>query len=151
MLEGDLLLSEAQVLAHGVNCLGVMGSGIALPIKRRNMQMFETYRHLCKTKQLVPGGYYLEKSSSPWILNLATQKDLTGAKIEYIKQAFELIARDYEKEGMQSIAMPTIGCGLGRLKWNEVKSLFFDILEPLPIPIYVYENFISDLKANEPR
>ena len=72
-VSGDLFLSRAQTLPHGVNCRGRMGAGIALDFRRRFPEMFEEYRRRCRQGTLRPGGALLWTQNDPWVLNLATQ------------------------------------------------------------------------------
>src|SRR5437660_12896839 len=70
---GDLFTSRAQTLVNTVNCVGVMGKGIALEFKNRYLQMFVAYARLCDDRQLRPGLLYLWTKSTPWILNFPTK------------------------------------------------------------------------------
>ena len=138
-VKGDLFDSKAQTLAHGCNCQGKMGAGIALGFKRRYPSMFKEYKRLCHSGLFVPGSYFLFKYSSPWILNLATQDTKRGARIEFVEHCLVKLSENYHDEGITSIAMPRIGAGLGGLPWHAVKKLIISILDPLPIEILVYE------------
>lgn len=148
-LEGDLFLSDAQTIAHGCNCRGRMGAGIAAQVKAMHPEMFQEYRRRCHKGELQPGGHYLYRESIPWVLNLATQDTSGGARIEFVERCFEDFVDYYEEEGITSLAMPRIAAGLGRLEWVDVKALICDALGPLPIPVYVYEEFQRGLKAKE--
>ncbi len=148
-LAGDLFLSNAQTLAHGCNCKGRMGAGIARDLKAVHPEMFKEYRRRCHKGEFRPGGHYLYKESPPWALNLATQDTTGGARIEFVERCFEDFVGYYEEEGITSLAMPRIGSGLGGLEWEDVKAQICEILGPLPIPVYVYEDFQRGLKAKE--
>lgn len=148
-LTGDIFYTNAQTIAHGCNCNGRMGAGIARDIKKRHPGMFREYKSLCHREQLLPGGYYLYKESEPWILNLATQDTLGGARIEYVEECLENFTEYYEQEGITSLAMPRVAAGLGGLQWEDVKKLLTDILGQLPISVYVYENFERFTVGNE--
>lgn len=142
-LKGNIFGSEAQTLAHGCNCRGKMGAGIATEFKYRYPEMYKEYRRLCYKELFKPGDHYLYKAQDRWILNLATQGTTKGAKIEYIEKCFADFADYYEEEGITSLAMPRIGAGLGGLEWDEVKELMVQYFETLNIPIFVYEEFVS--------
>ena len=142
-VKGDLFLSDVQTIAHGVNCKGRMGAGIAVQFKSKYPEMYKKYRNLCHKNILRPGGVYLEKETIPWVLNLATQADLGGARIEYIADCFKWIAENYENEGIKSLAMPRIGAGLGRLDWDDVKTMIYEFLDPLPVKIIIYEEYVE--------
>ena len=145
---GDLFLSGAQTLAHGCNCRGAMGAGIAVGFKERFPQMYQRYKHKCIFGEFQPGDAYVDKECEPWVLNLATQWAFGGAKLDFIRQAFQWIADHYKEEEITSIAMPRIGAGYGKLDWQSIKKLVIDILHPLPIPIYVYGEFVAGVKGD---
>lgn len=77
---GDLFLSQAQTLAHGVNCRGRMGAGIDVEFRRRFPKMYKEYRQRCNRDELRPGDLFLWKESTPWVLNLATPDRTSGAR-----------------------------------------------------------------------
>lgn len=146
---GDIFLSRAQTLAHGVNCRGKMGRGLAVEFKRRFPEMFKEYKRRCHKKELKPGGAYLEKDITPWVLNLATQDTTRGARLGYVKTCFHWVAHNYKKLGITSLAIPRIGAGLGGLEWEEVSAAIDDILGALSIPIYVYEYYEPGISGEE--
>jgi O-acetyl-ADP-ribose deacetylase (regulator of RNase III) len=148
---GDLFLSGAHTIAHGVNCRGKMGAGIAREFKRRFPQMFKEYRRRCYSGELRPGGYFLDKTTEPWVLNLATQNTTQGATLEYMRSSLENFASYYSREGIRSLAMPKIATGLGALGWNDVRNLMEEVLNPLPLAVYVYEEYIEGVEGQEPR
>ena len=148
-VRGDLFYSRAQTLAHGVNCRGRMGAGIALEFRRRYPVMFKEYQQRCKDGRLRPGEYFLWRSAEDWILNLATQDTLGGATLDIVRRALEALAAHYEAEGITSVAMPRIGAGLGGLEWHEVKALINDVLSDLPLDVVVYEEYVKGVEADE--
>ena len=137
---GDLFRSSAQTLAHGCNCKGKMGAGIAQEFKRQFPEMYRTYRQRCFRGQIKPGGHYLYKGAERWVLNFATQADLSAAHIDFVEQCLRDFCGYYRGEGITSLALPLIGSGLGGLEPNEVRQLICDVLGTLPIPIYVYDD-----------
>ena len=147
---GDLFLSGAHTIAHGVNCAGKMGAGIAREFKRRYPQMFDEYRRRCSSGELRPGGYFLDKTTEPWVLNLATQDTTHGAALEHVRSCLEDFARYYSQEGIKSLAIPKIAAGLGGLDWNMIRDLIERVLGPLPLAVYVYEDYAQGLKGQEP-
>jgi O-acetyl-ADP-ribose deacetylase (regulator of RNase III) len=148
---GDLFLSGAHTIAHGVNCEGKMGAGIAREFKRRYPQMFKEYRRRCLSGELRPGEYFLDKTTQPWVLNLATQDTTRGATLEYVRSSLENLARRYSLEGIESLAMPKIAAGLGALDWNDIRDLIDEVLNPLRLAVYVYEEYIQGMQGREPR
>lgn len=148
-VSGDIFLSDAQTLAHGCNCKGRMGAGIALEIRRRYPLMFEEYKRRCRSGLFLPGGNFLYKESRPWILNLATQDVVGSARIEYVVECFQNLTEYCRAEGITSLAMPRIAAGLGGVDWKAVKGVIRDILDPMEVPIVVYEDYQEGLKAKE--
>ena len=148
-VKGDLFLSRAQTLAHGCNTRGRMGAGIAVEFKRRFPEMYQDYRRRCHKNEFRPGQICLYTSCTPWVLNLATQDSLGGARLEYVQQCFQAIADSHSQSGITSLAMPRIAAGLGGLEWDDVVALLRAILGPLPIPIVVYEEYKSGFQAQE--
>jgi O-acetyl-ADP-ribose deacetylase (regulator of RNase III) len=92
---------------------------------------------------LCRGGYFLYKQSSPWILNLATQDTKFGVKMEYVERCLVGLSEYFGSEGITSLAIPRIGAGLGGLDWHEVKKLIVDILDPIPLEVFVYEEYVA--------
>jgi O-acetyl-ADP-ribose deacetylase (regulator of RNase III) len=148
-VSGDIFLTGANAIAHGCNCRGRMGAGIAKDIKAMHPEMFQEYRRRCYKKQFIPGSYYLYKNNIPWILNWATQDILEGAKPEYLEMCLHSFIDYYQEENLTSLAVPRIAAGLGGLVWEDVRSILIDYLDPLPIPVVVYEEYIRDTKARE--
>ena len=147
--KGDLFLSGCQTLAHGCNCVGLMGAGIAKEFKKRFPEMYNEYKIRCMSNTFVPGDYFLWKKSTPWILNLATQYSTNGANIDLINYSFQTIADYYKNEGITSIAMPLIGAGLGGLTWGNVNPILIKHLGSIDIPVFVYSEYQKGLKAEE--
>ena len=116
--EGDLFGCGITALAHGVNCRGVMGAGIATEFRRRYPQMFESYRRRCARGHMIPGDVLAWRHDDGGIVfNLATQ-DQPGpdAKPWMITAAVgRMIQEAHYLYKVTEIAMPLIGCGIGGL------------------------------------
>lgn len=146
---GDLFLSRAQVLGHGVNTLGVMGAGIAVEFKRRFPKAYKRYRELCLGGGLTPGGVFLSTEQEPWILHFATQDGTQGARLEYVQRSFEKAAASLKDWGVRSLAIPAIGAGLGGLDWALVSKLLVAHFGGLDIPVFVYQHYIPNHRSYE--
>jgi O-acetyl-ADP-ribose deacetylase (regulator of RNase III) len=121
--KGDLFTTEIKVLAHGCNCQGFMGAGIAKAFRDRYPENYSNYRLICKEGLFPPGGCFVGYAGDgKTILNLATQ-EFTGpcAKLEYFREALETAIHDVPD--ITHIAMPQIGCGIGGLIWSDVESM----------------------------
>ena len=88
-IKGNIFNSSAQVLVNTVNCVGVMGRGIALECKLRFPEMYKNYKKFCDQKKIQPGILQIWKDSSPWILNFPTKSDWRDpSKFEYLEKGF---------------------------------------------------------------
>jgi len=131
-IPGNIFESSCQTIVNTVNCVGVMGKGIALEFKYRFPEMYESYVKLCKKRLLKPGFLHLWKKSRPWILNFPTKYYwMLPSKIEYIELGLKKFAQTYSKKGITSIAFPELGTSSGGLKWEDVKKIMCHHLEPL--------------------
>lgn len=140
-VKGDIFKSPAQVLTNAVNCVGVMGKGVALEFKNRYPQMFNDYKLKCDQGKVKPGQPYLWEDDSAQVLNFPTKRHWRDQSlIQDIEDGLKYLATSYEQMGIQSIAMPALGCGLGGLKWSEAQPLIVKYLGDLPdLDAYVYE------------
>lgn len=140
-VKGDIFKSPAQVLTNTVNCAGVMGKGVALEFKNRYPQMFGDYKVKCDQGKVKPGQPYLWEDDSAQVLNFPTKRSWRdNSLLQDVEDGLKYLAGSYEQMGIQSIAMPALGCGLGGLKWSEVQPLIMKYLGALPdLDVYVYE------------
>lgn len=125
---GDLFTSNADVLGHGVNTMGVMGAGIARDFKSRFPENYKKYREACLGSGLKPGSCLLVKSKDIFIANIASQ-DLPGANADllWLEQGLTSALMGIRTIGKHSISIPRIGTGIGGLKWNDVKTVVENI------------------------
>ena len=139
-VQGDLFDAPAETLVNPVNCVGVMGSGLALAFKRRYPAMFREYQKLCAQQPLRVGQLWLYRAPDRRILNFPTKTHWRyPSKIEYIAAGLETFVQHYRAWHITSIAFPKLGCGRGGLDWtSEVQPLMIRYLEPLPIDVYIY-------------
>jgi len=124
---GDLFSVKADGYAHGCNCKGVMGAGIAVEFRKRYPEMFKEYKKRCEDGSFNLGScFFWDAPSGETIYNLATQPYPGAyASLEVIKTALQTMLNGaiYTKPLGHRIAMPRIGCGYGGLSWEEVKPL----------------------------
>ncbi len=140
---GNLFDSRAQTLVNAVNCVGVMGKGIALEFKRRFPGMIKDYRARCSKGEVRLGEPYVLKSSRrPWILNFPTKGHWRQAsRLADIVAGLEALEAHCEDWGLQSLAVPALGCGYGQLRWREVGPVLYRRLSRLGIPVELYVPF----------
>jgi O-acetyl-ADP-ribose deacetylase (regulator of RNase III) len=137
---GDILQSEAQTLTNAVNCVGVMGKGIALQFKRRFPEMYQDYVQCCEAGLVRLGQPYLYRNSEPpHILNFPTKDHWRSAStLETIEQGLDYLVANCQLWGIESLAVPALGCGAGQLAWSDVKPILVKHLGKLAIPVYLY-------------
>lgn len=143
VLIGDLFESRAQTIVNTVNCVGIMGKGIALEFKKRFPKMFKDYETQCQRGQVKLGQLYLYKRTvPPWILNFPTKDHWRSVtKLSDIIDGLEYLLKHYEQWGIASIAVPPLGCGHGQLEWQIVGPTLHRYLERLEIEVELYAPF----------
>ena len=144
--EGDIFcLDNISSYAHGCNCAGTMGKGIALQFRQKFPEMYNEYRSLCRQGLFVPGDVFDYDYGKGHIYNLATQQTWrTGAKTGFIRASVLQMLTLAAGAHVSAVAMPAIGAGLGGLDWTEVKEVLCDISCAYPdIDLYVVEKYSS--------
>ncbi len=142
---GNLFETEADAIVNTVNCVGVMGKGIALQFKERFPENYKAYEKACKLEQIEPGKMFVFKESpivAPfYIINFPTKRHWRGkSRIQDIQAGLKDLVRIIRDLNIKSIALPPLGCGLGGLNWNEVKPLIEIELQSLTeVKIEVFE------------
>lgn len=149
---GDLFDSGAPAIGHGVNCAGVMGAGVAKEIRRRYPEAYRQYREVCRRGDLRPGEvllYFDPDPKGPVLVNLATQ-DLPGphAKPDWIRESLQRAVDELSDIGIDSLATPLVGCGIGGLEIEAVLNEF-KAVDPsfwgFRFDIYVPDTRLADL------
>ncbi len=140
VLIGNILESNAQTLINTVNCVGVMGKGIALEFKKRFPEMFHDYVQRCKRNELQPGVPYLYKTLfPPQVVNFPTKDHWRAAsRIEDVERGLGIIQKKSGEWGIESLAIPPLGCGNGQLLWTSVGPLIYRFLSHLDLPVELY-------------
>ncbi len=140
VLTGDLLKSECQTLVNTVNCVGIMGKGIALEFKKQYPDMFKDYVAKCERKEVRLGRPYLfRRMFGPSILNFPTKDHWRSlAKLSDIEDGLKYLESHYLEWGITSLAVPPLGCGNGQLEWRVVGPTLYRSLARLAIPVELY-------------
>ena len=157
-VEGDILLTSAQAIAHGVAPNDPMNQGLALSLHERYPAMHKDFHHWCHVQHPKPGEAWVwGGAEGVRIVNLLTQEGGYGggnkpgpASNTNVNHALRALKKIVQKEGFTSIALPRLATGVGGLDWSDVKPLIQSQLGELDLPIYVYVKFVSGQKANEP-
>lgn len=132
--------SPAQTLVNTVNCVGVMGKGLAHAFKEREPDMFSAYKRICDQSLLEPGKLWLWRGNGSWVLNFPTKVHWRNpSRIEWIEQGLAKFVSAYAEQGITEISFPQLGCGNGNLDWADVKPLMEHYLAQLPISVYVHD------------
>lgn len=138
--DGDLFASSAQTLVNTVNCVGVMGKGIALTFKKLYPEMFRDYEARCKRRQVKLGEPYLFRQMiGPWILNFPTKDHWRSvSNLANIERGLDYLEAHYQEWGITSLAVPPLGCGNGGLDWRVVGPTLYRRLARFSIPVELY-------------
>ena len=145
---GNIFDSSCQTIVNTVNCVGVMGRGIAFEFKHRFPEMFAAYKKVCDDHQLTPGKLLLWTQTNPWVLNFPTKKDWKHpSKLEFIEAGLVKFAGSYAQKQISSVAFPLLGTSNGGLQWDDVGPLMYRHLEPLKnldVEIYHFDPNAKD-------
>lgn len=131
LMYGDIFTSSAPAIGHGVNTMGLMGAGIALQFRDKYPELYEVYAKFCASGRLVPGGVLIwedKNAKIPLVFNIASQ-ELPGrnAKLAFLKAGLDLTAYYMLELGIDTIALPEIGCGIGGLGLADVLRILDDV------------------------
>jgi len=156
-VQGDILLSKADVVAHGIAVNDDFKQGLALSLRERWPSLYKDFRHFCHTTSPAEGTVWSWKGvGSAVIVNLFTQHaphhagDHPGkATLPAVGKALRALAQEVEKNGYKSVALPKVATGVGGLKWEEVKPLVEQHLGALKVPVYVYSTYVKGQAASE--
>lgn len=156
-VEGDILLTGAEAIAHGVAPMDHFDRGLALALRSNYPSMAKDFRHYCHLTNPSPGGAWIWSGvGGARIINLLTQepaKQLNGhpgaAKLPSVNHALKELVKIVKQENIKSLALPRLATGYGNLDWEKVKPLIYNRLEELDIPVYIYTLYVKDKKAAE--
>lgn len=158
LVDGDMFFSQMQTLTISVNTVGVMGKGLASRAKYQFPDTYVVYQDVCRQKILQMGAPYLYRretsfehvladdphslqdlNSNRWFLLFPTKRHWReGADLAGLEQGLKWIRDNYLREGIESLAVPALGCGLGGLKWREIGPLMCRYLADLDIQVSIY-------------
>ena len=142
---GDILAENAEALVNTVNCVGVMGRGIALQFKRAFPENFKAYAKACKHGEVRPGRMFVFETghlSNPrYVINFPTKRHWRGkSRIEDIDAGLSSLAQEIKVRNIKTIAVPPLGSGLGGLEWSRVRPRIEESLRGIPdLKIVLFE------------
>lgn len=133
---GDIFAEDAEALVNSVNCVGVMGRGIALQFKKRFPDNFKAYEAACRREEVSPGHMFVfdtGKLTSPrYIINFPTKRHWRGkSRIEDIESGLDALAQEIRARSIGSIAIPPLGSDLGKLDWSDVRPRIEEALRDI--------------------
>lgn len=154
---GDILLTKAQAIAHGVAPNDHLEHGLALALRDRWPAMAKDFRHYTHQSHPKPGELWMWGGvGNVRIFNLLTQEGEHGhgakpgrASIANVNHCLKRLRHELEKEKITSLAIPKLATGVGGLEWKDVKPLIVQHLGDLAIPIFIYTEYHKDQQATE--
>lgn len=157
-VSGDVLLSRAQVLAHGVAPNDPMTQGLALALRQKYPALQKDFHHWCRVEHPKPGAVWMWGApGGVRVVNLITQEGGYGggarpgrATVQHVRDALRGLAKLAHAEAFTSIAVPRLATGVGALAWDEVLPVLEERLGSLPMPVYIYAEYRPGRLAHEP-
>lgn len=156
-VEGDILLSSAEAIAHGLAANDPMNQGLAASLHENYPSMHKDFHHWCHLEHPKPGSAWIwSGAQGARIINLITQEgghehgSKPGkASVSSVNRALRSLKKLIAEEGLSSVALPRLATGVGGLGWEEVRPLVFNQLADTDADIFVYEKFVPGKKATE--
>ncbi len=141
---GDIFKADADAIVNTVNCVGIMGRGIALQFKNAYPANFKAYKTACDAEQVQPGRmlvFETGKFTPRFIVNFPTKRHWKGkSRIEDIEAGLIALAREISDRGIKSVAVPPLGAGLGGLDWDDVLPRIKLALQDIPgVKVIIFE------------
>lgn len=129
--------ADSEALVNTVNCVGIMGRGIALQFRKAFPENFKVYEAVCKRGELRPGQmlvYETRRLTGPkYVINFPTKRHWKGkSRIEDIESGLKALIEEVKRRSIRSVAIPPLGCGLGGLRWDDVRPRILRAFEELP-------------------
>ena len=137
LTQGNMLEADVEALVNTVNCVGIMGKGIALQFKQAFRDNFHAYANACRKGEVKPGRMFIfptNRMFNPkYIINFPTKRHWKEkSKLEYIEQGLNALVVEVRRLRIKTIAIPPLGCGYGGLRWPEVRNLIETAFDQLP-------------------
>lgn len=151
-VKGDLFRQGGlDALAHGCNCAGAMGKGIAVEFRARFPRMYAEYKQRCAEGRFQPGDVFTWTEDGLTVFNLGTQKTWrTKAELPAIESAVVRMIHEAERQGLGRIGLPRIGAGLGGLSWEPVRALLLRLGEDTRLELIVFEEYVPGVAVPRP-
>jgi O-acetyl-ADP-ribose deacetylase (regulator of RNase III) len=135
--QGDILSADVDALVNSVNCVGIMGRGIALQVRNAFPENYDAYQVACRRHEVEPGRMFVFETRQlvgiRYIINFPTKRHWRGrSRLSDIEIGLSALVDEIKKRQIRSIAVPPLGCGLGGLDWRDVRPRIVRALEAVP-------------------
>lgn len=138
-MEGDILNDSAHALVNPVNCVGVMGKGLAKQFADRWPEMEKRYQAACERQQIRVGHPAIDRGQKPWIIAFPTKNHWRHkTQLDWVVQGLSRVETMIDRYGIMSIAVPALGCGEGGLRWPKVAPALTMFATHQKIPVFLY-------------
>src|SRR5215471_11819913 len=122
-VRGNMLEAEVEAIVNAVNCVGVMGKGIALQFKTAFPDAFRRYKAACATGEVMPGRMHVVDRGTTraprYIIHFPTKRHWREpARLKDVDSGLDALVAEVRRRGIESVAVPALGCGLGGLEWS---------------------------------
>jgi hypothetical protein len=158
LVNGDMFFSGRQTLTVSVNLQGIMGKGLASRAKYQFPDVYVVYQDACRARRITATKPFLYKReasvdeeladlgtplSTPnaikWFLLFATKRKWReNSRLDDIEGGLAWLRDHFASEGIRSIALPALGCGLGGLSWADVGPVMCRYLHGIGIDVAIY-------------
>lgn len=150
---GDIFAEEAEAIINTVNCVGVMGRGLALQFKNKYAQNFKAYEIACKKEEVKPGQMFVhhtgQLTNPKYIINFPTKRHWKGkSRLEDIENGLDDLVKTIHKLDIKSISIPPLGSGLGGLDWQVVKKKIEAKITNIDCKIVIFEPLEQKIEKN---
>ena len=140
---GNLLTQDVEAVVNPVNCVGVLGKGLALQFKRAFPEMVEPYERACAAGEVMPGVVHVVDRGTGqrprWILNVPTKRHWRNpSRLDDVAAGARALADKIRELGVRSVAVPPLGCGNGGLDWADVKTILLAELGNLDAEVILF-------------
>lgn len=155
---GDILLSRANAIAHGVAPNDDFHTGLALALRERAPSLYKDFRHFCQSTHPKPGALWTWAGpDGRRVVNLLTQEGAEGhhggkpgkATLPNVRHALKALRAEIDAQGITSLALPRLATGVGGLDWDDVRPIVYEHLADAGIPVYVYTTWRAGEAADE--
>lgn len=137
--KGDIFESGCDALVIPVNCSGAAGRGLALAAKKRWPEWFANYKREVARGRVEIGHIGVWTGGDGIVFNFPTKQHWRDpSRIEWIRDGLATLAMLVRAPPM-SIGIPGLGCGLGGLRWADVRPLIEAAFADSPARVVVYE------------